>query len=124
MQWKHSDSPPTIKFKVQKSEGKIMATIFWDFDGIITIKYLPPKSTINGAYYAETLKELRVAINEKRKHKLAPKSYLFHDNSPVHSSQIAKDAIKSNSVIEILHPHYSTDLTPSDYYLFKNFKKT
>jgi hypothetical protein len=62
MQWKHKGSPPPKKFKVQHSAGKVMATVFWDSEGILLIEYLPRKSTMKGNYYAEVLGKL-----EKRK---------------------------------------------------------
>ena len=43
-----------------------MATIFWDSKGLLLIDYLPPKTTVNGQYYASLLLKLRDAIKEKR----------------------------------------------------------
>jgi len=40
MEWRHSDSPPPQKFRVQKSAGKVLASIFWDQDAILLIDYL------------------------------------------------------------------------------------
>jgi hypothetical protein len=39
MQWKHKGSPPPKKFKVQHSAGKVMATVFWDSEGILLINH-------------------------------------------------------------------------------------
>jgi len=41
MEWRHSDSRRPKKFRVQKSSGKFLASIFWDQDGILLIDYLP-----------------------------------------------------------------------------------
>ena len=38
--WKHASSPPPKKFRVVASAGKVMATVFWDADGIVLIDYL------------------------------------------------------------------------------------
>ena len=43
------------KFKTQPSAGKVMATVFWDAQGIIMLDFLAKKSTITGAYYANLL---------------------------------------------------------------------
>ena len=40
MEWKHHCSLATRKFKVQKSAGKVMASVFWDKDGLLLIDYL------------------------------------------------------------------------------------
>ena len=39
-----------------------------------------------GEYYANVIKQLRVAIKEKRRGKLAAGVLLLHDNAPVHKS--------------------------------------
>jgi len=41
MEWLHSSSPCPKKFPVQKSAGKVLASIFWNQDGILLIDYLP-----------------------------------------------------------------------------------
>lgn len=124
MQWKHAASPPPRKFKTQPSAGKMMATVFWDTEGVLLVEYMPNKTTITGASYAETLTNLRRAIKEKRRGKLARGVLLLHDNAPVHTSRIAKAAVNNNGFVELSHPPYSPDLAPSDFYLFPNLKKS
>jgi len=41
MEWRHSSSPHPKKFQVQKSTGKVLASIFWIQGGILLIDYLP-----------------------------------------------------------------------------------
>ena len=49
-------SPRPNKFKTQPSAGKVMATVFWDAQGVIMLDFLAEKSTITGgAYYANLL---------------------------------------------------------------------
>ena len=48
-------SPRPKTFKTQPSAGKVMATVFWDAQGIIMLDFLAKKSTITGAYYANFL---------------------------------------------------------------------
>ena len=43
------------KFKTQPSAGKVMATVFWDAQGVIMLDFLAKKSTITGGYYANLL---------------------------------------------------------------------
>jgi len=50
VEWRQSGSPRPKKFRVQKSAGKVLASIFWDQDGIILIDYLPKGQTINAEY--------------------------------------------------------------------------
>lgn len=38
MQWKHTSSPSSKKFKSQPSAGKLLLTVFWDSKGPISNK--------------------------------------------------------------------------------------
>ena len=60
-------SPRPEKFQTQPSAGKVMATVFWDAQGIIMLDFLAKKSTITGAHYADLLDQLRTVIREKRR---------------------------------------------------------
>lgn len=123
MQWKHAESPAPKKFKTQASAGKIMASVFWDCQGLLLIDYMPHKTTINAEYYAQLLKKLRSAIKEKRRGKLSKGIFLLHDNAPVHKARVAQAALKDCGFEQLNHPPYSPDLAPSDFYLFRNLKK-
>jgi len=59
MKWWHSCSPCSKKFQVQKSAGKVLASIIWDQDGILLIDYLPKGQTINAEYYSSLLVQLK-----------------------------------------------------------------
>ena len=97
-----------------------MTTVFWDSKGIILIDYKPAGTSITGEYYANVIKQLWVAIKEKRRGKLAAGVLLLHDNAPVH--RVAQAAIRECKFEQLNHPPYSPDLAPSDYYLFRNLK--
>jgi len=51
--------PTPQKFRVQKSAGKVLASIFWDQDGILRIDYLPNGQTINAQYYSSLLVQMK-----------------------------------------------------------------
>jgi len=52
MEWRHSSSPRPKKFRVQKTDGKFLASIFWDQDSILLIDYLSKGRTINAEIYS------------------------------------------------------------------------
>ena len=111
------------KFKTQPSAGKVMATVFWDAQGVMMLDFLAKKCTIRVAYYANLLDQLRSVIHEKRQSKLSKRILLQQDNARVHTCKIAMDAIERNGYEIIPHPAYSPDLAPGDYFLFPNLKK-
>jgi hypothetical protein len=51
---------------VQKSAGKVLASIFWDQDGILLIDYLLKGQTINTEYYLSLLMLLKDIFKEKQ----------------------------------------------------------
>jgi len=116
-------SPPPRKFCIVASACKVMATVFWDAEGIVLIDYLEHGSTITEIYYTDLIEKVRAALKEKRRGKLR-RGVLFHqDNSPPHTSSQALAAIPSAGFELLIHPPYSPDLAPSDFYLFPELKE-
>ncbi|EYC13934.1 hypothetical protein Y032_0042g609 [Ancylostoma ceylanicum] len=103
--------------------GKVLATIFWDTDGILSVDYLKGNATITGHYYANLLFQLREAIKEKRRGKVTRGILLLQDKAPVHRSKVAVAATRACGFGLLNHPPYSPDLAPSDYLLFGNLKQ-
>ena len=89
-------SPRPKKFKTQPSAGKVMATVFWDAQGVIMLDFLAKKSTITDTYYAKLLDQLRTVIREKRPGKLSKEILLKQDNVRVHTCKTAMDAVERN----------------------------
>ena len=123
MTWKRPTSPTPKKFKVASSARKVMASVFWDAEGIVMVDYLEKGATITGSNYAEQIRRLREAIKEKRRGKLRT-GVLFHqDNAPAHKAEVAMAAIREAGFELLEHPPYSPDLAPSDFYLFPRLKE-
>jgi hypothetical protein len=55
MGWCYTVSPPPKKFKTQLSVGKIIASVFWDSEGVSRVDFLPHVTTINAQYYSNLL---------------------------------------------------------------------
>ena len=108
-------SPRPKKFKTQPSAGKVVATVFWDAQGISMLDFPTQKSTITVAYYANLLDQLRTVIREKRRGKLSKGILLQQDDVRVHTCKIAMDAVERNGYELIPHPAYSPDLAPSAF---------
>jgi hypothetical protein len=110
MQWKHKTSPTPKKFRVEKSAGKVMATVFWDEKGLLLLEFMPQKTTITRQTYANTITALREAIKEKRRGKLSAGVLLLHDNAPVHMSAKSQAAIRQCGFQQLNHSPSSLGL--------------
>ncbi|MCP6559131.1 hypothetical protein NL501_28330, partial [Klebsiella pneumoniae] len=58
-QWVIKGESAPKKAKTILSAGKVMATVFWDSQGILFIDYLEKGKTITGAYYSLLLDRLK-----------------------------------------------------------------
>jgi len=66
---------------VQKSAGNVLASIFWDQDGILLIDYLPKGQTINTDYYSSLLVQLKDILKGKRSGKVTKEVLFLHNNA-------------------------------------------
>jgi len=90
MEWRHSGAPDTKKFGVQKSAGKVLASNFWDQDGLLLTDYLLKCQTINAEYYLPLLVQLKDILKEKRRGKFTKFVLFLHDNAPPHRALAAQ----------------------------------
>ena len=68
--------------------GKVIASIFWDAEGVLLVHYLDKGHTITGAYSADLLRQLWEKIKQIQHEQL------FHqDNALAHMSKVAMAAI-------------------------------
>jgi len=70
--------PAPQKIRVQKSTGKVLASIFWDQDSILHIDYLSKGQTMNTEYYSSLLVQLKDILKEKRRGKFTKGVLFFH----------------------------------------------
>jgi len=82
VEWRYSSSPLPKKFRVQKSAGKVLASIFWNQDFIFLIDYLPKGQTMNAEYYSSLL----VQLKEKRCGKVTKGVLFLHYNALAHQA--------------------------------------
>ena len=99
--------------KMQTSAGKILASVFWDVQGILFIDYLEKGRTTNIEYYIALLVHLKEEIAKKRLQMKKKKVLFYQDNALCHKL-IAIMAKLHELHFELLpHPSHSPDLAPS-----------
>ena len=111
------------KFRMQKSAGNVLASIFWDQDGILLINYLPKGRTINAEYYSSLLVQLKDILKEKLRGKFAKGVLFLHDNDPAHRALATQKKLAYLGFQCLDDPPHSPDLAPSRYQLFAGLKK-
>lgn len=111
----------------QQSDDKVLATIFWDANGIIPIDYIETGITkLPIDQYNGLLDRLNVELNVKRSH-LTQQNVLFHcgtlpELASVQSSKI-RTKLKELKYDLLDHPQYAPDLDPSDFFFVSRFKR-
>jgi len=108
---------------VQKSAGKVLASIFWDQYGILRIDYLSKGQTINAEYYSSLLVQLKDILKEIRYGKFTKGVLFLNDDAPAHPALATQKKLAYKGFQCLDHPPYSPDLAPSDYHLFPGLKK-
>jgi len=108
---------------VQKSAGNILASIFWDQDGILHVDYIPKGQTINAEYYLSLLVQLKNIFKEKRRGKFTKGFLILHENDPAHRALATQKELAYLGFQCLDHPPYSPSLAPSCYHLLPGLKK-
>ena len=116
-------TPGPKKFRADRSVAKVLATVFWDTEGVILVDFLEDQKSITAVYYEAVLLKLRRAIARKRRAKLSRHIIFHHDNAPAHTSRLCRDALRQFRWEILQHPPYSPDLAPSDFFLFPKMKE-
>ncbi|UYV62960.1 hypothetical protein LAZ67_2002627 [Cordylochernes scorpioides] len=122
-QWKHTSSPKPPKFKQTLSAGKLIATVFWDRKGLLLCDFMRRGTTINFDRYCETLKQLRRAIQNKRRGMLTKGVRSHHDNARPHTAHQTTALVEEFGWELVSHPPYSPDVAPSDFHFLPELKK-
>lgn len=99
---------------------KAMVCIWWDWKGFICAKILPDTTIIDTNTYCSYLDELQSTIKEVRP-ELITKTIVYHHSKPC-VMETLKIVLKIHELFSFLmiHAPYSSDLSPSDYYLSEN----
>ena len=122
-EWLPRGTPGPKKFRAARSVAKVLATVFWDTEGVILVDFLEDQKSITAVYYEAVLLKLRRAIARKRPGKLSRHIIFHHDNAPAHTSRLCRDALRRFRWEILQHPPYSPDLAPSDFFLFPKMKE-
>jgi len=102
--------------------GKVLASIFWDQDGILLIDYLPKGQSINTECYMSLLVQLKDILKAKCRGKVTKGVLFLHDSALAYWAFATQKKLAYVGFQHLDHSPYSPDLAPSDYHLFPQLK--
>jgi len=86
-------------------------------------EFVPEGKTVNAEFFKGVMDRLL-----KRIHRVLPAAFctreflLLHDNAPAHKAASVCQFFTPKNVATLYHPLHCPDLSPSDYFVFPNFK--
>ncbi len=66
--WIFPDQSAPQKARQQRGQGKMMMTVFFYFQGVVHIEFMPQGGTIKSEDYCATLMRMKEALRRKRPH--------------------------------------------------------
>jgi len=115
LEWRNTGSHCPKIFRVPKSAGKFLSSIFWDQDGILLIDYLPKGQSINAEYYLSLLVQLKDILNAERRWKLTKVVLFLRANAPAYRALAKQKKLACLGFQCLDHSPCSPDLSSLDY---------
>jgi histone-lysine N-methyltransferase SETMAR len=95
----------------QKSSFKVLASVFWDRDGILLVDYLEKGATITERTGLQTSRQA------------FERNLVLKDNASLQKVAIMQQKLADLHFRVQKQPAYSPDIAPSDYRLFPSLRK-
>ncbi len=105
------------------SANKIMATVFWDAEGVLLIEYHLKGRNVDQQTYQATLKKLRAAIHRLHPRLRDDEIFLIHDNAKPHTAASVQELLCTSHWYIFGYPAYLPYLAPSNFFLFPQLKR-
>ncbi len=131
LEWRPKGGARPQKALRNKAAKKTMAILFFDTLGVVHLEFLPRGQTIDSDFWISVVKCLKESIRRKRPvmwrgggfDGKTDRDFLLHmDNVPVHISIPSLAFYGENDIDLLLHPAYSPDLAPCDFWAFPALK--
>jgi hypothetical protein len=110
-----------LEASMSRSRVKTIIIIVFDSCGIVHKKFLPPRQTVNHAFYKDVLEQFQKWVQRVQKD-IAGDWLLHHDDVPAHTALSIREFLEKKNIPTLTHPPYSPDPAPCDFYLFAKLK--
>ncbi len=129
--WNKEEYEALRKCKEVPFTGKVLATVLWDSWRILLIEYLPQgiypetgkKYTVDQQQYFDTILCLGDTIKSKWRSLLSKNLVLLHNNAQLHTTALIEALITSLKWNTFPYLAYSSDLAPSNFWVFPGLKE-
>ena len=122
-QWLPIGSPRPVAPCRTIASKKILVTIVWGINGVYVLDFLPESMTMTADYFQENvISKAKDKIEEISQRPLANTFYFHCDNARVHTAKATTTHLGKCGFTKMMHPPYSPDLAPSDFFLFGTLK--
>lgn len=110
--WVPKGSNPPVKAMTTAWKKRIIMTVSFDPNGVVTLDFLEDNATIYSDRYCESLRRMKADYRNKRRGQSSLEISLLHNNV----SEKIQEALAELSIIEIGHPSYSPNPSPCDFF--------
>jgi hypothetical protein len=107
------------KFTTQKSSSEVLASAFWDKDGVLLVDCLEQGEAITAEYYTAPFEKLKQQLVSIRRDKLSKGILFLQDNAAPHKEAITHHKLANLHFDVLKHPN----LASWNYHRFLNMKK-
>ena len=111
--------------RCEQSVKKVLVVPFFDSKGLVHLE-LPENQTVNQYVFHGMLRRCRFSIRVHRGTRIWHNQweYILHmDNAPAHRSNLVQNYLRQHQWSQLVHPPYSPDLSPADFFLFPRLKR-
>ncbi|GFW70968.1 truncated putative DD34D transposase [Trichonephila clavipes] len=108
-------------------KDKFILIVFFDADRIVHHEYAQQDQLVNKEFYLDVMRRLQEAVRRKRPQTVlwASSRWMLHyDGAPEHTRNLVQQFLTKHGTIQVAHPPYSPDMSPSDFFLFSKINNT
>ena len=123
-QWVTREEDAPLKFRRERTVGKVMADVFFRRCSILPPILLEHDATVTADWYCNVcLPQVLQSLAQERPKMQEKGIFLHHDNAPAHRARMTQEFLQTTQLVRLPQPAYSPDLAPADFFLFPRMKK-
>ena len=116
--WVGENNERPVVARQSRNVRRVMYALFFDSDWIVAHVSMPENCSVTRTFYCDFV--LSAIVNHYQAKRPRARVWgikLLHDNAPPHRSEVVKSYLKEFHIHVLLHPAYSPDLSPCDFWL-------